>query len=70
MSPQKEKKKGDSVGVIITDIKNRDATLLRVQCGKAKRGAGGGILLPVFIFMRAISVSLHLIAYSRSKTFD
>jgi hypothetical protein len=23
--------------------------LLRVQCGKAKRGAGGGILLPVFI---------------------
>jgi hypothetical protein len=47
MSPQK---KGDSVGVIITDIKNRDATLLRVQCGKAKRGAGGGrILLPVFI---------------------
>lgn len=50
MSPQKEKK-GDSVGVIITDIKNRDATLLRVQCGKAKRGAGGGILLPQCLFL-------------------
>jgi hypothetical protein len=68
MSPQKEKK-GDSVGVIITDIKNRDAALLRVQCGKAKRARWWYSFASVY-FMRAISVSLHLIAYSRSKTFD